>query len=45
MLSRLRPREILVYGKRFDFMTEGNITVVEPFYKRMKERVRNGRER
>lgn len=45
MLTRLQPSEVLVYGKRFDFMTEGNITVVEPFFKQMKERVRNGRQR
>lgn len=45
MITRLQPSEILVYGKRFDFMTEDNITVVEPFFKQMKERVKNGRQR
>lgn len=45
MLTRLQPSEILVYGKRFDFMMEDNITVVEPFFKQMKERVSNGRQR
>ena len=45
MITRLQPSEILVYGKRFDFMTEDNITVVEPFFKKMKERVKNGRQR
>lgn len=43
MITRLQPSEILVYGKRFDFMTEDYLTVVEPFFKQMKERVQNGR--
>ena len=41
MLSRLKPEQVLVYGKRFEFMAEGNITVIEPFYKQMKERAKN----
>lgn len=45
MITRLQPEKILVYGKRFDFMTEDNITVVEPFFKQMKERVNYGRKR
>ena len=46
MLRRLDPSQIIVYGKRFDFMTESNITVIEPFLKQMKERaMNNGRQR
>ena len=44
MLDRLRPAHILVYGKRFDFMTE-KITVIEPFHKAMERRRNNGRQR
>lgn len=43
MLWRLQPAQILVYGKRFDFMTEDGITVAEPFVRHMKARVNNGR--
>lgn len=45
MITRLQPEKILVYGKRFDFMTEDYLTVVEPFFKQMKERVNNGWQR
>lgn len=45
MITRLQPSEILVYGKRFDFMTEDYLTVVEPFFKKMKDRAKNGRQR
>ena len=45
MITRLQPLQILVYGKRFDFMTEDYLTVVEPFFKQMRGRVDNGRSR
>ena len=45
MITRLQPSQILVYGKRFEFMTEDYLTVVEPFYKQMRGRVENGRQR
>lgn len=45
MITRLQPLQILVYGKRFDFMTEDYLTVVEPFFKQMRGRVDNGRQR
>lgn len=45
MITRLQPSQILVYGKRFDFMTEDYLTVVEPFFKQMRGRVDNGRQR
>ncbi len=45
MLTRLKPTQLLVYGKRFDFMTEDNITVIEPFSRQMEERCANGRKR
>lgn len=45
MITRLQPSQILVYGKRFEFMTEDNITAVEPFFKQMRGRVENGRQR
>ncbi len=44
MLFRLKPARVLVYGRKFDFM-DGDIVVIEPFWKKMKERVRNGRQR
>lgn len=41
MITRLQPSQILVYGKRFEFMTEDYLTVVEPFFKQMRGRSSN----